>query len=162
MNIKSIIKAVFIIILIVLILHTIRYSILSHIFGSNITKKEIMNIFYENKVSFELIVEELKEDNKIYIDKENGNIIIKRENNTNMVEIKQEEFYKYKNTMEIMQKLKIMKVKKEDSNIIIYFGGTIGFGQYIVQLNNEELYRNNYIVTDMTKIEDNWHYIETK
>lgn len=150
--------------LIIVTLFIIIYLILQVSIGKP-AKATVINKLKLNEKLFEEIYEELYElkENPIYF-KKNGNdisISIYEEINkkTNIINVDNEEFYKYEKTIKNIKILKLTEVKKEHENLIIPIKN---FGQYIIKINNDEKLNWGYNIIYIKQINNNWYYVETK
>lgn len=105
---KTILIAMLSVILIVAIyLSTILLLLDSSFRGESIKKEVIKEQFINNYNLFDEATKELDEIENIYVEQKNEYFIIRIYTQEGNLKVKEEEFYKYKNTIELMKKLKI-------------------------------------------------------
>ena len=165
-------KIIIIIVVLALILSLVISLWIAFMIGGNkINKEVIIKKFEENKEKFNFCLDELNKEN-IYFKRENSNdinngkIIITiyeelGEGETNIIDIEEKDYSKYKKTLELMEKLNIDKINKTRDNLIFQFNATLRISQNIVNLTDKEdyIYSGNKI-NNKEHLEDNWYYIE--
>ncbi len=67
---------------------------------------------------------------------------------------------RYKKTINLMRKLKLKRVAKEDGNILFLYKTPYGRGQYIIYLKDEDKLRWGYDILEFENIKNNWYYVE--
>ena len=153
-------KIIICILLILLVLYIIINMSFSAIFGSEvISQKQALKIFENNKENIKEIEIGLENEEEIFIDVDKK--INKIGENNMLEEIPNQQNEKYDRIINLMNEAKIISISKNYSNIMMLVGRAIGFGQYIVRINDEERLNWGYHVTEKIHLEDNWYYIET-
>ena len=67
---------------------------------------------------------------------------------------------KYKKTINLIRKLKLKRVAKENGNTLFLYKTTYGRGQYIIYLKDEDKLRWGYDILEFENIKNNWYYVE--
>lgn len=164
-------KKIIIILISSILLIFILFNLLAVlVLGRKTNKNTIIKKYNKNIEAFEKCIEELTE-NKIYFDRENlrfgkGKIIITihedlEDDTVNVVTVSESEYSKYKNTINLMEKLNIDCVHKTEKNTLFQFNSMIGFSQEIVKIEDEE----HYIWCSgeplyKESLGNDWYYIE--
>lgn len=127
------------------------------------SKKSLIKKYKNNAEMFEKAKDELYDlkDNDIYISKEENNIYISIhiDNGDDIVikNVEEEFYYQYEDTINIMNRLNLHEVKKEDQNIIFSMSK---FGQEIVMMKNEKEYKWQRKIIEKEQLKNNWYYVQ--
>ncbi len=156
---KTILIAMLSVILIVAIyLSTILLLLDSSFRGESIKKEVIKEQFINNYNLFDEATKELDEIENIYVEQKNEYFIIRIYTQEGNLKVKEEEFYKYKNTIELMKKLKIISVYNTNDDISFSFGGKADYVQKIVKIKGKDKFSGSFETKE--NIKDDWYYIE--
>ena len=150
------------ILLILFVLGMIYISFITIFDGFGIpNKKHIIEKFEENEYKFEQIIIELlsQEYERVSFKKEKKEVLIiiyeKPDDNLKVIELNKDEKKQYKKTIDLMEQLNIIYISKDEGNISFTM---TKFGQKIVKIENEEIYKWGHKVVEMDKIKNNWYY----
>lgn len=130
-------------------------------------KNSIIKDFNKHRNLFEEAIEELKKENNDIRFEKVGNVILisiyeNKEENVNVIKIKESEFYKYNKTIDLIKRLDLEQVIKIDENIDFLFKSSLSEGKSIVYLKNIEDYISSGNKIRKEKcITENWYYITT-
>jgi len=130
-------------------------------------KNYIIKRFEQNKELFENSVEELSNEEYIYFTRQGEKILISIHQNiegkVNIINVKEEELYKYEKTIYIMNKLDLEHVSKSKGEIDFQFWSSFYPGgksiAYITDLEHYKSIGNE--IREKQLILENWHYIVT-
>ena len=140
-------------------------TIFLNTFGKKVDNKNIIKIFTNNEILFEKLIDELINTKTISIRKEHDHSYgIFLDNNTKMLinaKDNNDKHYNYINCINIMEKLNINYLCKDDNNVDFTMNSMFGLGQSISFISNMDVYQKNHSINVMRNIEDNWYYIET-
>lgn len=157
-------KIMLLIIILILIFSTAIIIIMTSCGNTN--KNKIIKNFKNNKELFEKVIIELTEESEdIYFEKKGNVILISIHEHVgdevNIIRIKQEEFYKYNKTIELIRLLDIKQINKINDNIEFLFTDTfLNGGKYITYIKDMEDYINNgHKIIEKKSILENWYYI---
>lgn len=159
MKLRTLLILIFLILLIGIIL-------LINSVDTNKSRNKIIKNFSKNKELFEKSIMELAgESEDVYIEK-TGNVVLisihqHTDDKVNIIQVKQEEFYKYNQTIELANLLDIKKISKTNENIEFLFTDTfLNGGKCIVYIKDMEDYINNgHKIIEKKYIFENWYYI---
>lgn len=159
MKVKTLLTLIFLILLVGAIL------LISSVDTSKSRRKIIKN-FTKNKELFEEVITELnKEDNDVHIQKK-GNVILidvheHMGEKINIIRVKGDELNKYTKTIELMKKLDIEQISKQDEYIDFLFKSALAGGKSIVYLKDIDNYIcNGHKIREKEQITEDWYYIE--
>lgn len=138
------------------------------ILGLRTSKYRIIESFKESKELFENSIEELSNEECIYIDKDGEIISISIYeyigDEVNIIKVKQNDFHKYEQTIKLMNMLKIENVDKVKENTAFLFSSSFYPGgkviAYITDL-GDYINRGNKI-REKQEISENWYYVVTE
>lgn len=155
--------------IIIIILLAISVTIIAMlIFGLRTSKYRIIRSFKESKELFENSIEELSNEECICIDKDGEIISIAIYEHIgdeeNIIKVKQDDFYRYEQTINLMNTLKIESIDKVKENTAFLFSSSFYPGgkviAYITDL-GDYINRGNKI-RERQEISGNWYYIVTE
>lgn len=161
-------KVIFIFVLVFLLLIFLLYLIIHLFFGKevvNYNKRKLINKYKNYEKEFYSSVKELQSETSNINFDATGPIIsiekyIEDSSSPNGVTIKKvENIKKYKNTINLIKKLKLKRVAKEHGNILFLYKTPYGKGQYIIYLNDENKLRWGYDILEFENIKDDWYYV---
>lgn len=160
-------KAIFLIpfsmiILSIFIICIIISLIISAFFGKKVDEKKVINMFYENEIYFENSFSELQND-KINFNKEKTGIYVSTLGNNGIfkfVIVQDGNFNEYEDTINLISRLDLSSVLKEQGNAEYITNSIVHFCQGIVYLTDRDIYENNHPITKLVHIKDNWYYVE--
>lgn len=144
-------------------------TITTSFWGEKIDRENIIDNFEHNINNFNSSLHELsniKANENIYFNERDGEIIIKiHQHNDDGVTInyvKEKEYYKYQNTLNLINKFKLESVSQEYNNVSYQFNSMFNFAQKIVYIEDHEKYNWEYHVLFDENIRNKWYYVETK
>lgn len=129
------------------------------------SKYQIIKKFEQNKELFEKSIEELSSEEYIYFEKDGEKVSITKhkyiDNKVNISYIKEDEFYKYEQTINLIKILDIKAVDKTRGNTEFLFSSSFVAGgksiSYITDL-EDYIYAGNKI-GEKQQILERWYYI---
>lgn len=150
-----------ILLLIIIIITGIR------MFALPTSKYQIIKKFEQNKELFEKSIEELSSEECISFKRDNDTILIyiyeESEDKVNIINVKEEKFYKYEQTIHLMNFLKIKHIYKSNGNTDFIFNSSLYPGGksivYITDLKHYISIGNK--IREKQQILGNWHYVVT-
>ena len=157
------------IILVFVLLFVLLYILISNIFtiiyGSKIDGNKFIELFNDNQIMFEDVIEEIEGIKTIYIRKNhNSSYEVYIDNNKKIVDIKNnvDDYSNYKKSIDIMEKLNISYISKNYGNISFTMNSMFGLGQQIVYISDMDKYKYGNLISSIRNIKNNWYYVETK
>lgn len=136
------------------------------VFFDKTDKNIVIKNYNKNREIFEQIAIELlknpKENIEISTIESDFPVVTYQYNEQNILEVQKENAKLYENIFMLMSKLNLKKIHKKQSNIIFTPNLRINFGQYIVFMSDEKVFKNEYKVLYCEQLNDNWFYIEIK
>lgn len=160
-------KAIFLIplsmiILSIFIICIIISLIISAFFGKKVDERKVIDMFYENKIYFENSFDELR-DTKINFNNEKTGIYVSTLGSNGkfkFVNVQEGNFNEYEDTINLISRLDLSSVSKEQGNAEYITNSIVQFCQGIVYLTDRDIYENNHPITKLVHIKDNWYYVE--
>lgn len=153
---------IFVIVFIIIALVSIAASFWHIKYGNKKSKHRIIKNFKNNIEQFEKSIQELENEKEIDFNRYGKTTIIEYINDEGkLVKIKEENYYKYEQTIALINLLELSEVYKTNDSIIFIFNRSFRHGStgiaYIPNL-KYDMWRSNK-VSEKEQIEGNWYYI---
>ncbi len=131
-------------------------------------KYKMAKRFRTNRELFEKVVEELSKEDYIYFKRYDETIVIyihgHIEEKVNIIKVEEKDYYKYKSTIEIIKKLELETVNKENRSINFFVETPqFSFDCYSIAYmpDYEDYISHGYKIRKKEQLADNWYYIVT-
>lgn len=164
------IKYIFSIFGIVVIILVLVRLVLGIFFWRNLReydKKDLLKKYEQYEQYFIDSVKELEIEEDVLISNEYLNIsieIFKKDisspNGVTIIDVKEKEFIKYKNSINLLNKVNLQRIYKNGDSVQFLYKTSHGQGLCIIYTKDKEEYAlNNYII-ESKNIRDDWYYME--
>jgi len=158
-----------IVLFVIIMLTLMLFGLVFPFFSAKFTKSEkhtIIEKYNSYNKEFNNVVDELKiindtsqniyiHNNYIYI---YINIYDYNNDKLNIIKVNRREFHFYQNSIDLMKKLHLTSIVKENTNIIFNFN----FGQAIAIINDEDKLYEDFHILEKIHLKDNWYYMQIK
>lgn len=128
-----------------------------------IYENDVIKIFYNNRVMFDNVVNELDDTDIVIIRKKIWGYQLTINNFKNqeyLLNYKSEKYNKYKKSFDIFNKLGLEEISKYDNNTLFEFNSITNPGMGIVYIKDYDKYIWGHSTNKIKKIEDNWYYVK--